>query len=288
MPHLKVHGTEIHYIDTRDSGGAGGGRESRETVVLSHGLFWSGRMYEAQIEALRGRFRCIAFDHRGQGKSAPYLDPYDLEQLYEDAAALVTSLDATPCHWVGLSMGGFVGMRLAARRPDLVRSLALLDTAADPEPAFNRAKYAVLSAVASMVGTKPFVGKIMKTMFSNAFRSDPARASEREEMKRRLLANDGKSSINALSTVCHRRSIEAEVPSIRCPVLVLSGENDVAVSSARSERTAKLIPGAEFRIVPRSGHTSTVEEPAFVSEALLDFYDRIAKDMTAKRMKGEA
>jgi 3-oxoadipate enol-lactonase len=277
MPHLKVHGTELHYVDTGDSEAAGGRRGRRETVVLSHGLFWSGEMYAAQIAALRGRFRCIAFDHRGQGRSAPYLEAYDVEQLYEDAAALVVSLDAAPCHYVGLSMGGFVGMRLAARRPELVKSLALLDTAADPEPTFAHAKYAALSAIASVIGTRPFVGEMMRTMFGKAFRGDPARAGERAEMRRRLSANDRASSVNALRTVYRRRSVEGELGAIRCPVLVLSGEEDGAIKAARSERTAKRIAGAEFKVVPRAGHTVTVEEPAFVNAALIEFYDRIAR-----------
>jgi pimeloyl-ACP methyl ester carboxylesterase len=94
-------------------------------------------------------------------------------------------------------------------------------------------------------------------------------------MKRRLLTNDFKSSINALKAVYRRAPVEAELAAIACPTLVLSGEHDRAVVSARSERTAKQIPGAEFRIVPRAGHTSTVEEPGAVIAALESFYERV-------------
>src|SRR2546430_17127928 len=64
---------------------------------------------------------------------------YALDCLADDAAAVIEQLGIAPCHLVGLSMGGMIGMRLAARRPELVRSLVLLETSAEPEPQIGRA-----------------------------------------------------------------------------------------------------------------------------------------------------
>ena len=126
MPHLTTNGVSFHYEDTRGAGPA---------IVFSHGLLMSGRMFSAQMQALSDRYRCVAYDHRGQGESS---DPggrvHDMETCYRDAVAVIEALDARPCHFVGLSMGGFVGMRLAARRPDLLYSLTLMETSAEPEP----------------------------------------------------------------------------------------------------------------------------------------------------------
>jgi pimeloyl-ACP methyl ester carboxylesterase len=61
--------------------------------------------------------------------------------LTADAAALIERLRLAPCHFVGLSMGGFVGMQLAAQKPDLLKTLTLLDTSADPEPSGDGPKY---------------------------------------------------------------------------------------------------------------------------------------------------
>src|SRR5213078_2875597 len=111
MPKLSVNGVELHY---EDSG-------SGPPVVFSHGLLWSGRMYAAQVATLADRHRCITYDHRGQGQSPVSPTAYDMDTLAEDAAALIEKLGALPCHFVGLSMGGFVGLRLAIRRPELLR-----------------------------------------------------------------------------------------------------------------------------------------------------------------------
>ena len=139
MPIAQVNGAEIHY----EIHGTG-----PETILFAHGLLWSGAMFAAQVEALRSSYRCVTFDFRGQGQSAVTETGYDMDTLALDAAALIEHLRLGPCHVVGLSMGGFVAMRLAARRPDLVRSLILLETAADAEPAANVPRYRLLNFIA--------------------------------------------------------------------------------------------------------------------------------------------
>src|SRR3954447_15414371 len=121
MATVEVNGTRLFYVDT-------GPGTSGETVVFSHGLLWGTELFEAQIAALRGTYRCIAWDHRGQGQSDPDLTREDIgiELVWQDAVELIQKLGVAPVHFVGLSMGGFVGMRMAARRPDLVKSLMLL------------------------------------------------------------------------------------------------------------------------------------------------------------------
>src|SRR6476660_4847171 len=110
---MMVNDVELHGVD--EAAGV--------PIVFSHGLLWSGRMFDAQASALKKSYRVIRYDHRGQGKSATSPTPYDMEQLADDAATLIQNLKASPCHFVGLSMGGFVGLRLALERPDLLKSL---------------------------------------------------------------------------------------------------------------------------------------------------------------------
>jgi 3-oxoadipate enol-lactonase len=125
MPIIRVNGAALYY----EEHGAG-----PETIVLAHGLLWSCRMFDAQVALLKEHYRCVAFDFRGQGQSEVTRSGYDMETLYEDAVALIEQLGCAPCHFLGLSMGGFIGLRLAARHPELLRSLILLETSADPEP----------------------------------------------------------------------------------------------------------------------------------------------------------
>ena len=118
MPYIQSNGVNLYFEES----GSG-----KETVMFSHGLLWSHRMFRAQVQHLQKRYRVIAYDHRGQGQSE-FKEPFDMDTLYEDAAALITALCEGPVHFVGLSMGGFIGIRLAARLPDLIKSLGLLET----------------------------------------------------------------------------------------------------------------------------------------------------------------
>ena len=174
MPALDLDGTRLHYTDE----GSG-----EETIVFSHGLLMSGEMFADQVAHLKSRYRCITFDHRGQGKSQVTDDGYDMETLAADAARLIEALDAAPCHFAGLSMGGFVGMRLAIERPDLLRSLVLMETSADPEP--NAFRYRILNFVARWFGLGVVVNRVMPIMFGRSFLSDPAREALRNRWRDR-------------------------------------------------------------------------------------------------------
>src|SRR3954447_24145267 len=165
MPTLQVNRATLWY----EEHGSG-----PETVVFAHGLLWSGRMFDAQVAELADRFRCVTFDFRGQGRSEVTAGGYDMDTLAGDAAALIEALGCAPCHFVGLSMGGFIGMRLAARRPELVRSLVLMETSNDAEPRRNVPKYAAMSFLARFLGVLPFVPAVMNIMFGRTFLRDPA------------------------------------------------------------------------------------------------------------------
>jgi pimeloyl-ACP methyl ester carboxylesterase len=263
MPTLRLNGASLHYEER----GAG-----PETVVFAHGLLWSGRMFDAQVAALSGRYRCVAFDFRGQGASEVTAGGYDMETLAEDAAALIESLGAAPCHFVGLSMGGFIGMRLAVHRPELLRSLVLMETSADPEP--NVVKYRALGTVVRLFGKRGMrmvMPRVMRIMFGRKFLEDPARAADRKLWRERGMANDPTGVIRALGGVIDRRGVYDEIARIALPTLVMVGDQDVATVPARAERIAARIPGARLIVIPGAGHTSSAEEPEFVNRALAEF-----------------
>lgn len=265
MPHLQLDGANVWYDEAGPDAGP-----SLGTLVFSHGLLWSGRMYEPQVAHFRARYRCITFDFRGQGRSEVTAGGYDMDSLALDAARLIERLGAGPCHFVGLSMGGFIGMRLAVRRPELIRSLTLLETAADPEPRANLPKYSALLLVARIFGLAPVAAPVMKIMFGDAFLKDPARAALRDEMRRQLVGNDRVGVVRATLGVILREGVSG-IEGIRAPTLVVSGDGERAVVPARSRATADRIPGARFLRIPRAGHTSTIEEPALVIGALEEF-----------------
>lgn len=267
MPQLQVNGTEVHY---EVSG------EGPETIVFAHGYLFSGHMFDAQVAALRDRYRCVTFDFRGQGESAISRTGYDMDTLTQDASELIQRLGAAPCHFAGLSMGGFVGMRLAARQPELVRSLILLDTSADPEPEENLPRYRTLALAARLVGTRPVAPRAMQILFGRTFMTDPARKEERDLWRRRLGSTRRVGAIRALRGVTDRASVYDEIGRITAPTLVIVGEQDVATVPAKARRIAERIPGARLVTVPDAGHSSPIEQPALVTATITTFLDALA------------
>jgi 3-oxoadipate enol-lactonase len=262
MPIIRVNGAALYY----EEHGTGS-----ETIVFAHGLLWSCRMFDAQVAQFKEHYRCVAFDFRGQGQSEVTRSGYDMETLYEDAIALIEQLGCAPCHFLGLSMGGFIGLRLAARHPEFLRSLILLETTADPEPSENVAKYKQLTFVARWFGLGLVVDRVMPVMFGRTFLTDPARSEERREWRQRMSVNHRLGITRATTGVITRQGIESEIDNITVPTLILVGDEDVAVPPVHSQRLHEHIAGSRLEIIPRAGHTSTVEEPTAVNGAITNF-----------------
>jgi 3-oxoadipate enol-lactonase len=262
MPHIVVNDARLYYEDQ------GGGPQ---TLLFAHGLLWSGKMFAKQVDVLRSQYRCITFDWRGQGQSAVTPDGYDMETLYADTLDLMDALLIKTCHFVGLSMGGFIGMRLAARRPDRVTSLILIGTSADPEPEANIPKYRMLNIVARWFGFRLVAGSVMAIMFGQKFLTDSTRQQEHTEWRRQLFANDRIGVTRATNGVITRRGVYDELPAITAPTLILVGDQDVATVPATAQRIHERITQSRLALIPGAGHTATVEEPDAVNTAILTF-----------------
>jgi len=260
MPKVRVNGAELYYEDT--------GGEDKANIVFSHGLLFSCRMFDEQVKVFQDRYRCIAYDHRGQGQSEITASGYDMETLYQDVVALIETLKIAPCHFVGLSMGGFMGMRLAARRPELLKSLILLETSADPEPSENIPRYRTLNLVARWLGLSLIANQVMPIVFAPKFLNDPLRAPLREQWKRRLIANHRIGITRAVKGVIERKGIYDEIGNITVPTLIMVGDHDVATVPAKSERIHERIANSKLVLIPNAGHSSTIEEPEFINQQI--------------------
>ncbi len=252
MPNIQINNVNYYYEEQ----GSG-----TETIVLSHGLLWSGHMFHKQVAHFKENYRVITYDHRGQGQTEATLDGYDMETLYADAVQLIEKLVGKPVIFGGLSMGGFMGMRLAARRPDLIQKLILMETSADPEPVENHGKYRFLNGIVKYLGFSLVVSSVMKIMFGQKFLHDANRASERKYWEQQLKKNNRSSITRAVDGVIQRKGIADELHLVTCPTLILVGDQDVATVPDKARKIHALIPHSKLVVFAGGGHTSSVEEP---------------------------
>ena len=267
MPTLTTGAATVAYTDT----GAPPNRPDAPTVVLGHGLLFSGWMFTDQIAALRDTYRCVTIDWRGQGDSPAPTSGYDMDTLAADARALIERLDVGPVHYAGLSMGGFVGQRLAARHPELIRSLILLDTSAQREERSAAVQDKILSLVFRAFGIGPVRRPVLKIMLGPTFRADPRHKPIVAEWLSRLDRCDREGIRQAVLAVANRRGVIDEIGAITAPTLVIVGEHDQPTPVARAREIAEVIPGARLEIVPNCGHSSTIEQPEAITALIQEF-----------------
>lgn len=264
MSLVSVNGADVYVHDT----GAPEGDPEAPAVVFGHGLLFSGLMFDAQVERLRDRYRCVTIDWRGQGRSPAATAGYDMDMLADDAAAICASLEAGPVHYVGLSMGGFIGQRLAARRPELVRSLTLLDTSAGPEDPDKVKQYRLLATIYRWLGIRPVRSKVEPLMFGSQFLADPSSKSARQQWLDVLNRVDRSGMRQAILGVTDREPVTDLLGSIAVPTLVVTGADDIATPPAKAQVIHEGIAGSQLEIVPDCGHSSTIEQPDALSDLI--------------------
>jgi len=176
----------------------------------------------------------------------------------------------------GHSMGGRVALEIVRRAPQRVASLALLDTGAQPlatgeageREAAGRQE---LLAIAREQGMAAMAARWVQGMVWKPRLQDPALIDSIIQMFARRSADVFAAQISALLS---RPDATGLLAGIRCPTLVLCGENDAWAPAARHREMAAQIPAAALALIPECGHMCTLERPEAVTRALLDWRAR--------------
>jgi 3-oxoadipate enol-lactonase len=258
MPEINVNGTTLHYLDE--------GPADAPALVFSPSMFFDGRMFSAQAAAFSDRYRVVRYDHRGQGESARApREQLDMDTLSEDAAALIEALKLAPCTFVGNSMGGFIALRLAARRPELLRSIVVMGTSADIEEQAE-----VMDGLVDALekhGMGAVIDGVLQFMMGDTTLTDPSRAGVLAAVTE-LLSSRTPEYADAAWNIAHRKGILDELPGIRVPLLVIAGTEDHTYPPPKSEQIVALVPGARLEYMERTGHVHAVENPEAVNRVL--------------------
>jgi 3-oxoadipate enol-lactonase len=240
-----------------------------EPLLLVEGLGQSMWAWREQIPVFARRFRTIAYDTRGTGRSPVLDEPYWIPDLAEDAAAI---LGARAAHVVALSMGGYVALTLALARPELVRSLVLVGTGAGGPDRVPRPDH-VRDAFAAAVGLplEEYGRRTMPYTFSAGWpEANPERFEE--ILRARLEHPTSYDTIDAHMQACYRYYGEGvEVERIEAPALVIHGDEDLIVPVENGRMLAARLPNASYVELPRRGHNIPLEDPETFNRLVLEF-----------------
>lgn len=262
---IQVNGTTLWVADT--------GEAELPVVLCLHSCFLDGTMFDGLVQAAAGKFRVIRPDFRGQGKSALHdVDIITMDDCADDMLALIDAMQLKDINVMAQSMGGDVAFRLIARRQALFRSLVVAGSSACGEPPEQGARFAQWVVDA---GEQGFTGEIldmtMEVMFGKTTRNKPDKQALMAYWRERIAALP-KTLRPAMKGVMHRETSVPLLPSIRIPVLIINGEEDMPRPPAWSDEMKRELPNAKLMRLSKIGHSPTLEAPEQVLPAIIAFY----------------
>ncbi len=260
MPEIPVNGFSLYFEDR----GAG------PPVLLSHSLVCDGEMFAYQARALaEAGFRVLNVDTRGHGRSGyPEAERWTLEEMVEDFVTLLDRLGVEAVHWVGLSLGGMLGLRMALQHPERVRSLVLMNTTGQAEPPESRQRYLGMVQALRAHGPQAVVEPVLQLFFAPVtFETKPELVARWRE---KILAIDREGVARAAEATFTRTDLSDRLGEVQAPALVITGEFDRARPRPESEFLAQKL-NAPLEVIPAAAHLTALEQPEGTTEAILSF-----------------
>ncbi|HUY86701.1 MAG TPA: alpha/beta hydrolase [Acidimicrobiales bacterium] len=254
MELARVNGQEIAFEDTAGEGTA---------VLFSHGLLMDHSMFDAQVEFLRGEFRCIAWDQRGHG-GTPATEPFSYWDSANDALALLDYLGVAEAVLVGMSQGGFVSLRIALQSAQRVQGLVLIDTQAGTEDVAAIPLYQALLDEWVANGPANVEETIASIIFGGGYDPKPWYAKWEAQPRDNLIL--------PFRALIDRDSLVERLGEINTPTLICHGDEDAAIPIDKARELESNLPGARpMVIVQGAGHASNMSHPEQVNSAIQGF-----------------
>jgi 3-oxoadipate enol-lactonase len=232
-------------------------------LLLSNSLGADLAMWDPQAPALAESFRVVRYDSRGHGRSPDPAGDSTIDDLADDVVALLDRLDVEQAHVAGLSIGGMVGLRLAAREPQRVMTLAVLCSSAHPG---NAQAWRDRAATVRASGTGAIADAVISRWFTPPF------AAANPEVIAGLTATFAAHSDEGYASCCAvlaELDLRPDLGRISAPTLVVSGAEDLALPPEHQQVIADGIPGARLLSLSPAAHLANVEQAQQVTDALI-------------------
>lgn len=247
---------EVHHVVT--------GPADAPVVVLSNSMGADLRMWDAQDAALAERFRVVRYDSRGHGRSPVPPGPYSMDDLADDVIALLDRLGVVKAHVVGLSLGGMMGIRLAARNPERVDRMVLLCTAAFLEvgPAYRER-----AAQVRAEGTGAVAAGVVGRWFTPAYlEGHPDIKKASEQMVADTPAEGYAASCESIAAM----DLRPDLAAVAAPTLAIAGADDPATPPPYLEEIANGVQDGRLLVIPDAAHLASAQQPDVITAAIID------------------
>ena len=239
------------------------GPSDAPVLVLGNSLGTTSELWRPQEEALAGHYRLLRFDHPGHGGSPARPGPYSIAALGQDVLRLLDEFGIPAASYCGISLGGMIGIWLAANAPERIAGLGLCCTSAYLPPAGG---WHDRAARVRAGGTAAVSGLAMGRWFTDAFR---AREPDTVARIRADLEEVNPEGYAGCCEAIADMDLRPSLGQVRAPTLVIAGAEDPATPPWHGAAIAAGIPGARLRVVRGASHLANVSQPGEVTAVLL-------------------
>lgn len=264
MPFVSIGGVTLHHRFIEASG-------TSSPLVFINSLGTDFRIWDDVAAELHGEMPMLLYDKRGHGLSDIGAGVRSIDEHTDDLSALIDHFGFRKVVIVGLSVGGMVGQRLFARRPEIVEALVLSDTA---HKIGTSEGWNTRIATVEREGIEAIADQIMKVWFTPDFHAGRAAdlAGCRNMLTRQALAG-------YIGTCMAVRDADFtdSARDIAVPTLCLVGDQDGSTPPDLVRSLAGLIPGARFEVIRNAGHIPCVEQPEVLANLIRDFVASLPK-----------
>ena len=247
---------------------AGAGPE----LLCAHGTLMDRTMFRPQIEGLSDDYRVAAYDLRARTERA--YEPYDLDDLVEDCRAVIDGLDMDRPVVAGMSMGGFMAVRLAIEYPEAISGIVLIDSTSRPHPEEDIELY---RGMIDQIEDAPQVPATMAETVTHFLFGETTREEKPELVEAwtdRWETYPGEAVYREVDSWLERPDVTDQLEGCDVPALVVHGEEDASIDLERVEPTVEALD-ADLSVIPKAGHSSNTEQPAAVNDAIGEFLEKV-------------
>ncbi len=245
------------------------------TVILLTGLASKRQGWHKQLPVFGQRYRTIAIDHRDVGDSDLTPAPYAVTDQADDVAAVMDALGIERAHIVGISMGGFISLQLAARHPQKVQKLVLTATSAGGKTHVAASpRITALLLMPRFRFGRPDPGKIARRTYTMIMAPGYLKAHPDDLEHIMAIARHRPQPPEAYRRqlqACLKHDATAHLSSITAPTLVIHGEVDPLIPVANGKHLAQHIPGARLLLYSNTGHIPIIERAEDYNRDVLAF-----------------
>ncbi|MES2489316.1 MAG: alpha/beta fold hydrolase [Pseudomonadota bacterium] len=254
--------TVLGYINIQVSG-------SGPAMLCWPSLLMNGQMWRAQAEHFSGRYTVVLIDSPGHGASEALRRHFTMDDCARCLVQILDALQIQDCVLLGNSWGGMMGGVFAALYPERARAAILMNCTASAVGWSQRFEFLAMTAVLRHCNKFPM---FMAQRAVRAFAGETTEKTKPDVVKfirDTVSAVDPRSVHWAIrSVVPYRTDRHVQLQAIKCPVLVLAGEEDRTFPVPETKAMADAIPNSQFVVLPRIGHLAALESPAVVNEVI--------------------